>query len=67
MTSHLHRGEFPDLDVMLAQLRAAGVEVDEKVEDHEFGPLRVGDRSRGQPVRALVAAQLTSAGCSSNR
>ena len=26
-----------DLDAMLAQLRAAGVEVDEKVEDHEYG------------------------------
>ena len=26
-----------DLDVMLAQLRAAGVEVDDKIEDHEFG------------------------------
>ena len=26
-----------DLDAMLAQLRAAGVEVDERVEDHEYG------------------------------
>ena len=26
-----------DLDAMLAQLRAAGVEVDEKVEEHSFG------------------------------
>ena len=26
-----------DLDAMLAQLRAAGVQVDERVEDHEFG------------------------------
>jgi predicted enzyme related to lactoylglutathione lyase len=26
-----------DLDAMLAQLRAAGVSVDEKVEDHEYG------------------------------
>ncbi len=26
-----------DLDVMLAQLRAAGVEVDDEIEDHEFG------------------------------
>lgn len=26
-----------DLDAMLAQLRAAGVVVDEKVEDHEYG------------------------------
>jgi predicted enzyme related to lactoylglutathione lyase len=26
-----------DLDAMLAQLRAAGVEVDEKVEDLEYG------------------------------
>ena len=26
-----------DLDAMLAQLRAAGVPVDEKVEDHEYG------------------------------
>jgi len=26
-----------DLDAMLAQLRAAGVEVDDKIEDHEFG------------------------------
>jgi predicted enzyme related to lactoylglutathione lyase len=26
-----------DLDAMLAQLRAAGVDVDDRVEDHEFG------------------------------
>jgi glyoxylase I family protein len=26
-----------DLDAMLAQLRAAGVEVDERVEDHQYG------------------------------
>ena len=26
-----------DLDAMLAQLRAAGVDVDERVEDHEYG------------------------------
>jgi catechol 2,3-dioxygenase-like lactoylglutathione lyase family enzyme len=26
-----------DLDAMLAQLRAAGVDVDDKVEDHEYG------------------------------
>lgn len=26
-----------DLDAMLAQLRAAGVPVDEKIEEHEFG------------------------------
>ena len=26
-----------DLDAMLAQLRGAGVEVDERVEEHEFG------------------------------
>jgi predicted enzyme related to lactoylglutathione lyase len=26
-----------DLDAMLAQLRAAGVEVDHRVEDHEYG------------------------------
>jgi hypothetical protein len=26
-----------DLDAMLAQLRAADVEVDERVEDHEYG------------------------------
>jgi len=26
-----------DLDAMLVQLRAAGVEVDDKVEDHEYG------------------------------
>lgn len=26
-----------DLDAMLAQLRTAGVEVDDKMEDHEFG------------------------------
>ncbi|MBM2821551.1 MAG: glyoxalase [Thermoleophilia bacterium] len=26
-----------DLDAMLAQLRAAGVEVDERIEEHEFG------------------------------
>ena len=26
-----------DLDAMLAQLRTAGVEVDERVEDHEYG------------------------------
>ena len=26
-----------DLDAMLAQLRAAGVEVDEHIEDHEYG------------------------------
>ncbi len=26
-----------DLDAMLAQFRAAGVKVDEKIEDHEFG------------------------------
>lgn len=26
-----------DLDAMLAQLRAAGVEVDERVEDSQFG------------------------------
>ncbi len=26
-----------DLDAMLAELRAAGVEVDERVEDHEYG------------------------------
>ena len=26
-----------DLDAMLAQLRAGGVEVDERVEDHEYG------------------------------
>jgi predicted enzyme related to lactoylglutathione lyase len=26
-----------NLDAMLAQLRAAGVEVDERVEDHEYG------------------------------
>jgi predicted enzyme related to lactoylglutathione lyase len=26
-----------DLEVMLAQLRAAGVDVDDKIEDHEFG------------------------------
>ena len=26
-----------DLDAMLAQLRAAGVEVDERVEEHEYG------------------------------
>ena len=27
-----------DLDAMLAQLRAAGVEVDDRVEELEFGP-----------------------------
>ena len=26
-----------DLDALLAQLRAAGVDVDDKVEDHEYG------------------------------
>jgi predicted enzyme related to lactoylglutathione lyase len=26
-----------DLDAMLAQLREAGVELDEKIEEHEFG------------------------------
>ena len=26
-----------DLDAMLAQLRAAGVEVDDRIEEHEFG------------------------------
>ena len=26
-----------DLDALLAELRAAGVEVDDKVEDHEYG------------------------------
>jgi len=26
-----------DLDVMRSQLRASGVEVDDKIEDHEFG------------------------------
>jgi predicted enzyme related to lactoylglutathione lyase len=26
-----------DLDAMLAQLRAAGVDVDDRVEEHEFG------------------------------
>ena len=34
-----------NLDAMLAQLRAAvGVAVEERVEDHELWPLRLGDR-----------------------
>ena len=55
-----------DLDAMLAQLRAAGVEVDDKVEDHEYGrfgwavPIPRGTASssgsrwtRTSPLRAL--------------
>jgi predicted enzyme related to lactoylglutathione lyase len=36
-----------DLDAMLAQLRAAGVEVDERVEDHEFGRFGWGVDAEG--------------------
>ena len=46
-----------DLDAMLAQLRAAGVDVDDKVEDHEYGRFGWVHRSRGQPRRALAAAR----------
>ena len=45
-----------DLDAMLAQLRAAGVEVDDRVEDHEYGRFGWAPRSRGEPLRALGAA-----------
>ena len=46
----------PNPDAMLAQLREAGVEVDEKVEDLEgVGRFGWGGRPRGQPLRALGA------------
>ena len=44
-----------DLDAMLAQLRAAGAEVDDKVEEHGVRPLRLGRRPGGKPLRALAA------------
>ena len=44
-----------DLDAMLAQLREAGVEVDENVARDGVRPLRLGRRSRRQPLRALGA------------
>jgi predicted enzyme related to lactoylglutathione lyase len=34
---HMVNFTVRDLDAMLEQLRAAGVEVDDKVEDHEYG------------------------------
>ena len=34
---HMVNYTVRDLDTMLAQLRAAGVDVDDKVEDHEYG------------------------------
>ena len=39
-----------DLDAMLAQLRAAGAEVDDKVEEHEFG------RFAGRSTRKATAS-----------
>ena len=44
-----------DLDAMLAQLRAAGAEVDDKVEENGARPLRLGRRPGGEPLRALAA------------
>ena len=68
-----------DLDAMLAQLRAAGVEVDEKIEVlDEHRPLRLGGRPGGQRFElweptlsgargARQPSPYTSAGWSSKR
>ena len=45
-----------DLDAMLAQLRSAGVEVIDALEESEYGRFGVGGRSRRHPVRALGAS-----------
>ena len=50
-----------DLDAMLDQLRAAGVQVDEKVEELEFGRFGWAIGPGGQPLRALGAARAASA------
>ena len=44
-----------DLDAMLAQLRAVGIEVDERVEEHEYGRFGWGTDPEGEQVRALAA------------
>ena len=44
-----------DLDAMLAQLRAIGAKVDADVQNTRGCPPWLGDRSRGQPIRALAA------------
>ena len=43
-----------DLDAMLAQLRVAGAQVDDR--GLRLWPVRLGDRPRGQPIRAMGAA-----------
>ena len=45
-----------DFDAMLAQLRAAGVDVADRVEKTEYGRFGWGARLRGEPVRAVAAA-----------
>ncbi len=46
-----------DLGAMLAQLRAAGVAVDERTEESEFGRFGWGLGPGGQPFRAMAATR----------
>ena len=62
-----------DLDAMLEQLRAAGVDVDERVEEMEFGRFGWATDLEGKPIRALGARLIeptpppTSSSCSSSK
>ena len=55
-----------DLDAMLAQLRAAGAEVDEKVEEHELGRFGWAVDPEGnrfelwQPARPRSSSRISS-------
>jgi hypothetical protein len=44
------------VDLLLAKLRTAGAQVDERREDSQYGPLRLGERPRWQPHRVVGAA-----------
>jgi len=48
-----------DLDAMLAQLRAAGVEVDERIEEHEFSRFGWATDPEGNRFELWQPAQLT--------